>query len=70
LHKAGIKCSTCPYYVSKFLIEYSDIVCMPYQLLLENINNLKNPIIVVDEAHNFGSALLSAQSCDLSLKAI
>lgn len=58
LHKEGTKCSTCPYYTSKALVEFADIVCLPYQLLVENIEKLNQPNIVIDEAHNFGAALL------------
>jgi Rad3-related DNA helicase len=58
---------TCPYYFSKSLAPNCDVVCTPYQLLIEDLDKLEDAIVVVDEAHNFGPALLQAKSASLSL---
>ncbi|CAD8136996.1 unnamed protein product [Paramecium pentaurelia] len=61
------KCQSCPYYAAKELSLQADIICTPYQLLMESIDQYIEPIIIVDEAHNFGSALLQTESCEISL---
>lgn len=48
----------CPYYVSKKIVEYTGVIFMPYNYLLDPIIrhrikiNLVNSIVVFDEAHN------------------
>lgn len=58
LSRIGKKLQCCPFYVSKELRKRADIVFMPYNYLLDpNIRkatqlNLKNAIVIFDEAHN------------------
>ncbi|KAM3144710.1 hypothetical protein pb186bvf_003019 [Paramecium bursaria] len=63
LLKEGKSCSICPLLS---LVKTVDIVCLPYQLI--EPEKFQNQIIVIDEAHNFGNALLSNQSAEISLK--
>ena len=58
LIKLGKQNSICPYYLSKSRVAGSDIVVLPYQYILNSHIrkqlqiNLKNSIILFDEAHN------------------
>lgn len=55
-HGKNFEC--CPYYVAKHLATNADILFMPYNYLLDpkireiNQSNLRNAIIILDEAHN------------------
>lgn len=58
LVKTGHKCRACPYYLSRELAKKADIIFMPYNYLLDakilkafNIN-LRDAVIILDEAHN------------------
>ncbi|XP_058062041.1 LOW QUALITY PROTEIN: regulator of telomere elongation helicase 1 homolog [Anopheles bellator] len=54
----GTKTKSCPFYLSKELVDRADIIFMPYNYLLDakarkaNNLNLQNTIIILDEAHN------------------
>ncbi|CAK7356690.1 unnamed protein product [Dovyalis caffra] len=56
---------TCPYYGSRSMVPAADLVVLPYQSLLSKSSreslglNLKNNIIVIDEAHNLADSLIS-----------
>ncbi|CDW83417.1 rtel1 protein [Stylonychia lemnae] len=58
LHKLGSSQIVCPYYLQKSRIQYSDLILMPYNYLIdpkirENFKiNYENSIIIMDEAHN------------------
>lgn len=58
LGRIGRRLNCCPFYVSKEKIKVADIVFMPYNYLLDpNIRlstkiDLKNSIVILDEAHN------------------
>lgn len=58
LVQVGKKCKACPYYLSRELASRADIIFMPYNYLLDpkilkNFKiNLKDAVIIIDEAHN------------------
>lgn len=59
----GKKIGTCPYYGARRVVPVADIVILPYQSLLlksarESLGlNLKNNIVIIDEAHNLADSL-------------
>ncbi|KAF9690009.1 hypothetical protein SADUNF_Sadunf01G0151400 [Salix dunnii] len=61
----GRRIGTCPYYGSRSMVPAADLVVLPYQSLLSKSSreslglNLKNSIIVIDEAHNLADSLTS-----------
>jgi len=61
LHKLGNKVQICPYFLQKERAQFSDLILMPYNYLIderirENFEiNYKNSIVIIDEAHNIGS---------------
>lgn len=60
----GTKLGTCPYYGSRRMVPTADLVVLPYQSLLSKSSreslglNLKNNIIIIDEAHNLADSLI------------
>lgn len=58
LHKIGKAHVICPYYLQKTRVQFSDLILMPYNYLIdpkirENFKiNYENAIIIMDEAHN------------------
>lgn len=73
LTSIGKTLDTCPYYSSRAAISGSEIVTLPYQhLLLENARSslgidLKDSIVIVDEAHNLIETINSIHSAHISL---
>ncbi|KAL6334921.1 hypothetical protein AAG906_023726 [Vitis piasezkii] len=61
----GRRMGTCPYYGSRSIIPAADLVVLPYQSLLSKSSreslglNLKNNIVIIDEAHNLADSLIS-----------
>ncbi|PIA42699.1 hypothetical protein AQUCO_02000269v1 [Aquilegia coerulea] len=61
----GKKIGTCPYYGSRSVIPTASLVVLPYQSLLMKSSrqslgvNLKNSVIIIDEAHNLADSLTS-----------
>ncbi|KAF9614380.1 hypothetical protein IFM89_018279 [Coptis chinensis] len=61
----GKKIGTCPYYGSRSLVPAANLVVLPYQSLLTKSArqslgvNLKNSVIIIDEAHNLADSLTS-----------
>lgn len=60
----GSRLGTCPYYGSRRLVPEADLIVLPYQSLLsksarESLGlNLKNNVIIIDEAHNLADSLI------------
>jgi regulator of telomere elongation helicase 1 len=58
MHKLGKQHVACPYYLQKIRVQFSDLILMPYNYLIdpkirENFKiNFENSIIIMDEAHN------------------
>lgn len=63
----------CPYFTSKLLAKEADIVFCPYNYLFDPVIrrsmgiNLKNSVVIVDEAHNIESVCRSSVSHSFTL---
>ncbi|KAM5579028.1 hypothetical protein ABKV19_009028 [Rosa sericea] len=63
----------CPYYGSRSMVPAADLVVLPYQSLLSKASreslglNLKNNIIIIDEAHNLADSLISMYDSKITL---
>ncbi|PVH61611.1 hypothetical protein PAHAL_3G076500 [Panicum hallii] len=75
----GKKIGTCPYYGSRDMVRSADLVVLPYQSLLlksarESLGlNLKNSVVIIDEAHNLADSLTSMYNSKITssqLKAV
>ena len=73
LAKIGTQIKTCPYYGSRNNTQKADMVTLPYNMLIMgdvrralNIN-LKNKIVILDEAHNVVDSVRDAYSLTISL---
>ena len=70
----GKELHTCPYYGTRSSATNCDIICLPYNLLLQKSArescgiNLKNSIIIIDESHNIIDAINSIHSILISDK--
>ncbi|KAL2645440.1 hypothetical protein R1flu_013027 [Riccia fluitans] len=68
----GTKLGTCPYYGSRRMVPTSDLVVLPYQSLLhagtrEALGiNLKDCVVVIDEAHNLVDTVSDIHSCKVT----
>lgn len=69
----GKKLEICPYYASREVIKPSEIVTLPYPLLLQKSArdalgiSLKGHVVIVDEAHNLMDAIAGIYSVSISL---
>ena len=67
---------TCPYYSSRDTLDGAEIVTLPYQHLLslevrQSLGiDLKDSIVIIDEAHNLIDTIRSIYSCEVSLSEI
>lgn len=67
----GSKLGTCPYYGSRRMVPISDLVVLPYQSLLHGATreslgiNLKDSVVVIDEAHNLVDTVSNIHSCQV-----
>ncbi|KAJ6178379.1 Helicase-like DEXD box c2 type [Penicillium mononematosum] len=74
--EVGKKLGICPYYASRPVIKHSEIVTLPYPLLLqrsarEALNlSVKGHIVIIDEAHNLMDAIAGIHSVTVSLSQI
>ena len=72
--KFGEEFNFCPYYLTHILIKSSQIIVSPYNNILNkriknNINiNLRNNIIIFDEAHNIIENILQCANSDINSK--
>ncbi|KAL4951328.1 helicase C-terminal domain-containing protein [Aspergillus filifer] len=73
LGKLGKKIGICPYYASRPVINHSEIITLPYPLLLqrsarEALNlSIKDHVVVIDEAHNLMDAISGIHSVTVTL---
>ncbi|CCH57831.1 hypothetical protein TBLA_0A00310 [Henningerozyma blattae CBS 6284] len=73
MFQLGKSLKTCPYYTSKTSIENSEIITLPYQYLLSqstrlSLNiDLKDSIVIIDEAHNLIDTINSIYSSKILL---
>ncbi|XBJ23479.1 hypothetical protein VPH35_001612 [Triticum aestivum] len=71
LAQLGRKIGTCPYYGARDMVRSADLVVLPYQsLLLKSARellglNLKNSVVIIDEAHNLADSLTSMYNSKL-----
>ncbi|KAI5172337.1 chromosome transmission fidelity protein 1 [Nematocida sp. LUAm3] len=69
----GKKCQECPYFYVKGKVEESDLIVLPYSLLLrkeffkEYRISPEDTLLLVDEAHNLHDAVLSENSVDIEI---
>lgn len=76
LAEAGRIANTCPYFGSRKAIPQAQLVTLPYNLLLQKTArdalgiDLKGQVVVIDEAHNLISSLLSLSTARLTLSTI
>uniref|UniRef100_A0A803NAD5 Helicase ATP-binding domain-containing protein n=1 Tax=Chenopodium quinoa TaxID=63459 RepID=A0A803NAD5_CHEQI len=69
----GSRLGTCPYYGSRRMVPAADLVVLPYQSLLSKSSreslgiNLKNNIIIIDEAHNLADSLIGMYDAKITL---
>lgn len=72
LARLGRSEKICPYYGARHSIDTAEIVALPYNLLFqketrESFNiNLKNQVVVIDEAHNLIDTIASIHSVEIS----
>jgi chromosome transmission fidelity protein 1 len=70
--KAGREMKICPYYGSRYSIPTMEIVALPYNILFHRESrksfsiNLKNQIVIIDEAHNLFDTISSIHSVEIS----
>jgi regulator of telomere elongation helicase 1 len=76
IKKEGRRCGGCPYYASRLIGDKADLVFAPFNYLVdpgirENMGiDLKNAIVIIDEAHNIEDFCRSAGSIELNSKII
>lgn len=69
----GRKMKICPYYASRSAIPFAEVLTLPYPLLLEKSARkalgveIKDNVIIVDEAHNLASAIADTLSVSMPL---
>lgn len=67
---------TCPYYGSRSMVPAANLVALPYQSLLSRSSreslglNLKNGIVIIDEAHNLADSLISIYDAKITLSQV
>uniref|UniRef100_A0A803ME36 Helicase ATP-binding domain-containing protein n=1 Tax=Chenopodium quinoa TaxID=63459 RepID=A0A803ME36_CHEQI len=72
----GSRLGTCPYYGSRRMVPAADLVVLPYQSLLSKSSreslgiNLKNNIIIIDEAHNLADSLIGMYDAKITLSQV
>ncbi|KAH8975181.1 hypothetical protein BDL97_01G142600 [Sphagnum fallax] len=72
LLKLGHRLGTCPYYGARRAVPAADLVVLPYQSLLHSATreslgvNLKDCVIIIDEAHNLVDTVTSIHSCQVT----
>ena len=70
LKKFGQQNTCCPYFFERFRKDNADIILMPYNYLLEssysNIIDIKNSIIIFDEAHNVSNVAEDGSSFSIN----
>lgn len=73
LVQLGSEIGTCPYYGSRSMVPSADLVILPYQSLLSKSSreslglDLKNSIVIIDEAHNLADSLINMYDSKVTL---
>jgi len=72
LVQAGKKSNSCPYYASRSAVPLVEMIVLPYNTLLHSGTrkaiglNLKNSIVIIDEAHNLLETISGIHSLTIS----
>ena len=70
--KVGRESKICPYYGSRHSIPIAELIALPYNILFQKETresfsiNLKNQIIIIDEAHNLIDTITQINSVEIS----
>lgn len=73
LNSLGKNLKVCPYYSVRNSIKLTEIISLPYQMLLEDSTRdtlklqIKDSIVIIDEAHNLLDVINSMNSVSISL---
>lgn len=73
LNHLGRSMGVCPYYASRAGIDSSEILTLPYSLLLQKSArealgvSVKDHVVIIDEAHNLMDAIANTYSCSISI---
>ncbi|CAG7895106.1 unnamed protein product [Brassica rapa] len=73
LVQLGREMRTCPYYGSRRVAPAAELIILPYQSLLSKSSreslglNLKNSVVIIDEAHNLADTLLSMHDAKITI---
>lgn len=73
LVEVGKSMKSCPYYASRSVVTYAQIIMLPYQLLLHKKTRiqagicLKNSVVIIDEAHNLIDTISNIYSSEINL---
>lgn len=73
LYDLGRKLAICPYYASRTAVPSAEIITLPYPLLLQKTArdalgiDLKDSVVIVDEAHNIMDAVANVYASEISL---
>jgi len=76
LRDLGKKVGICPYYASRAVVNPSEIVTLPYPLLLQKSArealglSVKDHVVIIDEAHNLINAIEGIHSVSVSLEVL
>ncbi|KAG7088245.1 hypothetical protein E1B28_012259 [Marasmius oreades] len=76
LANAGRLSNVCPYFGSRRAIRQAELVTLPYNLLLQKSSrealgiDLTNQVVIIDEAHNLISTLLSLSTTRLTFRTL
>lgn len=76
LVQLGSEIGTCPYYGSRSMVPSADLVILPYQSLLSKSSreslglDLKNSIVIIDEAHNLADSLINMYDSKVTLSQV
>ncbi|KAI5726255.1 hypothetical protein M8J77_025871 [Diaphorina citri] len=66
----------CPYYASRAAVKHAQMIVLPYNILLHKSTremckiNLKDSVVVIDEAHNLLDMIESIHSCQVSADSV
>ncbi|KAH8688867.1 putative DNA helicase [Talaromyces proteolyticus] len=70
----GKQLSICPYYATRPVVKQSEIITLPYQLLLQRSArealdlSLKDHVVIIDEAHNLMDTISGIHSVSVTLQ--
>ncbi|CAI5745493.1 unnamed protein product [Peronospora destructor] len=77
LKELGVQKGWCPYFLTRYVVTYADVVVYNYQYMLDpKVSQLvsrsfeKESIIVFDEAHNIDNVCIEALSVDLDRRGL